>query len=55
MPHAVIPDLVRNPGTFQENLWIPAFAGMTNEVALLPYILVKQIVSSGLQRITGED
>jgi hypothetical protein len=29
MPHTVIPDLIRNPGTVQENLRIPAFAGMT--------------------------
>jgi hypothetical protein len=38
---AVIPDLIRNPATFQENTWIPAFAGMTIGVALLPQVLVK--------------
>jgi len=38
---AVIPDLIRNPVTFQENTWIPAFAGMTIGVALLPQVLVK--------------
>jgi len=43
MPHTVIPDLIRNPGTFQENFWIPAFAGMTSGVAILPEVLVKGI------------
>jgi hypothetical protein len=35
MSHTVIPDLIRNPGTFHENLWIPAFTGMTYRKAVV--------------------
>jgi len=30
VPQAVILDLIGNPETFQEDLWIPAFVRMTN-------------------------